>query len=74
MNGAFASKLVDLTDRIGLREVWEGRHEGPGAPDVAKLARLIGAYAPHDGRFALDIPGVYAIRASQPNTEVVHTV
>jgi AraC-like DNA-binding protein len=35
---------------------------------------LIGAYAPHDGRFALRIPGVYAIRASRPNTELVHTV
>jgi AraC-like DNA-binding protein len=54
--------------------VWEGSHEGPGAPDVAKLARLIGTYAPHDGRFALGIPGVHAIRASRPNTELVHTM
>jgi AraC-like DNA-binding protein len=35
---------------------------------------LIGSYAPHDGRFALRIPGVYAIRASRANTELVHTV
>jgi hypothetical protein len=35
---------------------------------------LIGAYAPHDGRFALHIPGVHAIRASRPYTELVHTV
>ena len=92
MNGAVVPKLVDLTDRIRLREVrkrhdrsahdrrlvnaspvWEGSHEGPGAPDVATLARLIGTYAPHDGRFTLRIPGVYAIRASRPYTELVHT-
>ena len=93
MNGTFAPKLVDLTDRIRFREVWkrqdrsqrdrslvnaapvwEGSHEGPGAPDVATLARLIGIYAPHDGRFALHTPGVHAIRASRPYTELVHTV
>ena len=34
---------------------------------------MIGAYAPHDGRFALRIPGVYAIRASRTYTELVHT-
>jgi hypothetical protein len=59
---------------VNASPVWEGSHEGPGAPDVAKLARLIGTYAPHDGRFALHIPGVYAIRASRPYTELVHTV
>jgi hypothetical protein len=93
MHGDFAPKLIDLTDRIRLREVWkrqdrsqrdrhlvnaspvrDGSREGPGAPDVATLVRLISAYAPHDGRFALRIPGVYAIRASRPNTELVHTV
>jgi len=93
MNGDFAPKLVDLSDRVlfvdiwerqdlskrdrslvNVSPVWEGSHEGPGAPDVAKLARLIGAYAPHDGRFALRIPGVHAIRASRTNTELVHTL
>src|SRR5262249_39703745 len=49
-------------------------HEGPHAHDVATLARLISTYAPHDGRFTLRIPGVHAIRASRPNTELVHTV
>ena len=92
-SGDVAPKLVDLTDRIRFREVWErqdrskrdrsrvhaspvweGSHEGLGAPDVATLARLIGTYAPHDGRFALCIPGVYATRASRPNTELVHTL
>ena len=60
--------------QVNVSPVWEGSHEGPGAPDVATLARLIGTYAPHDGRFALHIPGVYAIRASRPYTELVHTV
>ena len=92
MTGAAVPNLVDLTDRIRLREarkrydrsahgrrpdntspVWEAPQEGPGAHDVAALARLIGTYAPHDGRFPLPIPGVYAIRASRPYTELVHT-
>ena len=90
-NSAFAPNLVDLTDRIRLRDggehhnrssrdrslidgsrVRESGQDGPSAADVAKLARLIGTYAPHDGRFALGIPGVYAIRASRPYTELVH--
>jgi hypothetical protein len=50
--------------------VWEAPPEGPGTHDVAALARLIGTYAPHDGRFPLPIPGVYAIRASRPYTEL----
>jgi AraC-type transcriptional regulator N-terminus len=112
LNGDFAPKLGDLTDRVlfgdvwerqdrstrdrslvrsylaefpgelatfkttdsNASPVWEGSHEGPGAPDVAKLARLIGTYAPHDGRFELLIPGVHAIRASRMNTELVHTL
>jgi len=92
-NGAVASKLVDLTDRIRLRAVREqhdrssrdsrlidappvkeSSQDEPSTADVAKLARLISTYAPHDGRFALHIPGVYAIRASRPHTELVHTM
>jgi AraC-like DNA-binding protein len=45
---------------------------GAGKPDVARLAALIAAYAPHDGRFELCIPGVHAIRHSRTNTELVH--
>lgn len=40
--------------------------------EAAKLARLIAAYAPHDGVFELQIPGVYASRFSRINTECVH--
>lgn len=45
---------------------------GAGEPDVARLARLIAAYAPHDGCFELRIPGVHAIRRSRTDSEVVH--
>jgi AraC-like DNA-binding protein len=41
-------------------------------PDPAKLASLIRAYAPHDGSFALRVPGLHASRFSRINTECVH--
>ena len=43
-----------------------------GESEMAKLARLIRAYAPHDGSFDLRIPGIHASRASRTNTELVH--
>jgi AraC-like DNA-binding protein len=47
---------------------------GATEPDVVRLAGLISAYAPHDGIFELHIPGVYAIRHSRENTELMHGV
>ncbi len=47
---------------------------GPSEPDAAKLARLIAAYAPHDGSFELRIPGVHASRFSRINKECVHAL
>jgi AraC-like DNA-binding protein len=44
------------------------------APDTAKLARLIAAYAPHDGSFDLRIPGAHVTRYSRINKECVHTL
>ena len=44
------------------------------APDTAALARLIAAYAPHDGSFQLRIPGVHASRFSRVNKECVHAL
>ena len=41
----------------------------PNEPDAAKLAALIRAYAPHDGTFALRIPGLHASRYSRINKE-----
>ena len=42
--------------------------------DTAKLARLIAAYAPHDGSFELPIPGLHASRFSRLNAGCFHTV
>jgi hypothetical protein len=39
-------------------------------PDTSKLARLIAAYAPHDGSFELRIPGVHASRFPEPTGSV----
>jgi AraC-like DNA-binding protein len=46
----------------------------PNEPDTAKLARLIAAYAPHDGSFELRIPGLTVSRASRTNTECAHAL
>jgi AraC-like DNA-binding protein len=43
-------------------------------PGMAKLARLLAAYAPHDGSFELRIPGVSASRFSRVNNECVHAL
>jgi len=43
-------------------------------PDMEKLARLIRAYAPHDGSFELRIPGLCASRFSRTNTECAHAL
>ena len=45
-----------------------------GEPDTAKLARLIGAYAPHDGSFAMRVPGLFANRITRTNPECVHAL
>jgi len=46
----------------------------PNELDTAKLARLISAYAPHDGGFELRIPGLHASRFSRINGECVHAL
>jgi AraC-like DNA-binding protein len=47
-----------------------GSHE----PATATLARHIAAYAPHDGSFALRIPGLHAVRVTRTTPESVHTL
>ena len=47
---------------------------GPNERDTANLARLLAAYAPHDGSFELRIPGVHASRFSRINKECVHAL
>jgi AraC-like DNA-binding protein len=52
---------------------WQARNGmGSAEQDTARLARLIAAYAPHDGTFALRIPGLHASRYSRINKECVH--
>jgi AraC-like DNA-binding protein len=45
-----------------------------GESDTAQLARLIAAYAPHDGSFEMRIPGLHAARFSRINGECVHAL
>ena len=47
---------------------------GASDPDVTRLASLIRAYAPHDGSFALRVPGLYVSRLSRTNSECVHAL
>jgi AraC-like DNA-binding protein len=46
----------------------------PNEPDTAKLARLIAAYAPHDGTFEMRVPGLYVSRLSRISGECVHAL
>ena len=43
-------------------------------PDMTKLARLLAAYAPHDGSFELRVPGLHASCFSRANTECFHAI
>lgn len=57
---------------IALRQF--ERAGASNAPDTTELARLIAAYAPHDGSFELRIPGLHASRFSRINEECVHAL
>ena len=48
-----------------------GSHQGP---DLARLGQLIKAYAPHDGKFELKVPGVHVVRRSRTNAQKAHNV
>jgi hypothetical protein len=41
---------------------------------MTRLARLLAAYAPHDGSFELAVPGLHASRFSRANTECFHAI
>ena len=45
-----------------------------GAPDTSQLARLLAAYAPHDGSFDMRAPGLMVSRISRVNKECVHAL
>lgn len=55
--------LKSLDSVVGLSE-----------PDTRSLARLISAHTPYDGSFELRVPGVYAVRRSRTNTELMHSM
>jgi len=57
---------------VSLRQV--DKFAGSYEPDMAKLARCIAAYAPHDGSFDLRIPGLTTSRSSRINTECAHAL
>lgn len=44
----------------------------PGAIGLRRLANQIARYTPHDGVFALRLPGTFALRRSRMTTEPVH--
>jgi AraC-type transcriptional regulator N-terminus len=46
----------------------------PSEADLRKLAVLVSAHAPSDGRFELHVPGVSAVRFSQSSPHLVHAV
>jgi len=46
----------------------------PDCPDTAELARLLTAYAPHDGSFEQSVPGLMVSRLSRVNKECVHAL
>jgi hypothetical protein len=57
---------------VSLRQAIDG--PDPNKPAITKLARLIAAYAPHDGSFDLRVPRVHASRYSRVNKECVHAL
>jgi hypothetical protein len=57
---------------LPLRRASNGINTNESA--TAELARLIAAYAPHDGGFEMRIPGLHAARFSRTNKECVHTL
>ncbi len=62
-----SNRKIDFTRRTnGLADSSE--------PDTTKLARLIAAYAPHDGSFDLGIPDLHASRFSRTNKQCVHAL
>lgn len=61
------------TVRSNDRMTFVRRSEEP-KPDTTELARLIAAYAPHDGSFEMKVPGLLVSRLSRVNKECVHAL
>jgi AraC-like DNA-binding protein len=54
------------------RSAHEHPHAAPSGLSVRRLANRIAAFAPHDGKFELRLPGTYAIRLSRMTTEPMY--
>jgi len=65
--------LVDVTNN-GKHPSSGRPRNGASVPDMQNLARLLSAYAPHDGSFELRIPGVHASRFSRVMTNCAHAL
>ena len=48
------------------------REQGPHAQSLGRLATLLAAHAPYDGRFELRVPGLYVVRRSRPTRGLEH--
>ena len=66
--------LYDVKTNGKVVPLRAGGGPATSGPDTSKLARLLAAYAPHDGSFDLRIPGVHASRFSRVNNECVHAL
>ena len=62
MNQAFPSPYLHEPDPADTQQ------------DLARLAALLLAHAPYDGRFDLPLPGAYAVRYSYPSKDLLHGV
>ncbi len=71
-NGAILEGVKPNSKGVSLRRA--RNDAGASEPDAAQLARLIAAYAPHDGSFEMRVPGLHASRFSRINGECVHAL
>lgn len=61
--------MLNSTDRALPRTRARGAGPPDGPPVHRRLAALVAAHAPRDGRFALPVPGTYALRLSRVGGE-----
>src|SRR5438045_676035 len=48
------------------RSAQSAHEEAPHEQSLSRLATLLAAHAPYDGRFELRVPGLYVVRRSRP--------
>ncbi|HTW59301.1 MAG TPA: AraC family transcriptional regulator [Terriglobales bacterium] len=72
--GGILEAVKDTVRANGKVVALRRAHKFANHADVSELARLIAAYAPHDGSFELRVPGLLASRFSRVNKECVHAL